>query len=187
MDGRGPHLVLVGLMGVGKTTVGRALARRLERPFVDTDALVEAAAGLPVARIFAEEGEAAFRARERDAVRDACASPDPLVIACGGGAMADPDSRRRARAAGMVVWLRAAPAVLGARVGDARSRPLLAGSPAGSPVGSPGSSPAATLDRLAALRDPAYAAVADVEIPTDTRTVDEVVAAVLEELSRWSE
>ena len=87
----------------GKTEVGRRLARALGWPFVDTDALVEEAAGRSVAAIFAEEGEAAFRARERTAVAEACASP-AAVIAVGGGALLDPDNRRgaaRGRAGGV--------------------------------------------------------------------------------------
>ena len=92
MSGR--HLVLVGLMGAGKTTVGRRCAKRLERPFVDTDELVVAAAGVPFAELWSAEEEAGFRVRERAAVADAAASPEPLVIACGGGAVLDSENRR---------------------------------------------------------------------------------------------
>jgi shikimate kinase len=163
-----PHLVLVGLMGAGKTTVGQVCARRLHRGFVDTDALVETAAGASVAEIFAAETEAGFRAREATAVADAVASPDPLVIACGGGAVLDPANRAALRAAGFVVWLRASPAELGTRVDDGTARPLLAG---GRSV--------ATLERLAALRADAYAAAAHAEVDTDGLPVDEVADAVL--------
>ena len=110
------HLVLVGLMGAGKTTVGQVCARRLGRGFVDTDALVEAAAGATIPELFAAEGEAGFRARERTAIADAMASPEPLVIACGGGAMVDPENRRTVRHGGVVIWLQAPPDVLAARV-----------------------------------------------------------------------
>lgn len=167
------HLVLVGLMGAGKTTVGERCATRLGRPFVDTDDLVETCTGRTVADLFAE-GEATFRAVERDAVADACASPAPLVIACGGGAVLDPDSRRRLRSAGFVVWLRAAPQVLADRVQrDPVERPLLARE-----------GRLATLTRLAATRAPAYDAAADVTVTTEGRSPDEVAAAVLEELDR---
>ena len=123
------HLVLVGMMGAGKTTVGRRCATRLGRGFVDTDDLVESTTGMRVAEIFETQGEPAFRELERVAVADACASPEPLVIACGGGAVLDPDSRRALRDAGLVVWLRAAPEVLSGRVGQdgGATRPLLAG------------------------------------------------------------
>ncbi len=171
------HLVIVGLMGTGKTSVGRRCAVRLDRPFVDLDEQVETATGRPVAEIFATDGEAAFRVLERDALADVCASPVPLVIACGGGAMGDADNRRRVRAAGVVVWLTADPATLAARVGQGAERalrPLLAG----------GDPPVATLERLASLRAPAYEAAAHVTVDTTGRTVDEVAAVVLEELAQ---
>jgi shikimate kinase len=130
-----------------------------------------------VAEIFASEGEAAFRALERDALADVCASPVPLVIACGGGAMGDADNRRRVRASGVVVWLTADPEALAARVGqgaDRAQRPLLGG----------GDPPVATLGRLASLRAPAYEAAAHATVDTTDRTVDEVATLVLEELAR---
>ncbi len=171
------HLVLVGLMGAGKTTVGEQCARRLGRPFVDTDDLVTAVSGATVAELFATEGEAGFRARERTAVADACASPVATVIGCGGGAVLDPENRRTLRACGFVVWLRGAPEVLAERVAqDAPDRPLL------SPAGSPGA--ATTLERLASTRAAAYQAVADAEVDTGSRTVDEVTEAVIEVYSR---
>jgi shikimate kinase len=165
------HLVLVGLMGAGKTTVGRRCARLLDREFVDTDDVVAGSAGMTVAAIFDELGEAQFRELERDAVRDVCASPTPLVIACGGGAVLDAGNRRQLHAAGTVVWLQAPPAVLSGRVGDGVIRPLLRG----------GGS--ATLERLASLRAPAYEAAADVVIATEDRSVDEVAAAVVAALA----
>jgi shikimate kinase len=167
--------VLVGLMGVGKTTVGKRCAERLDRPFVDTDELVVAAAGVPFAELWAVEGEPGFRARERVAVADAAASPVPLVIACGGGAVLDPDNRRVLRGTGFVVWLDAPPAILVSRLAGDDSRPLLAGRDR-----------AATLTRLADVRAPAYEAAADVTVATDGRTMDEVAAAVVEELHSWN-
>jgi shikimate kinase len=170
-----PHLVLIGLMGAGKTTVGERCAKLLDRPFLDTDQLVEANTRMGVAEIFAEHGEEQFRALERNAVADASASPDPLVIACGGGAVLDPDNRRMLRSHGVVVWLRASPEVLGERVGDG-ARPLLAGA-----------APAVrTLERLSELRAPAYEAAAHLSVDTEGRTVDEVAARVVEEFRSWN-
>jgi shikimate kinase len=173
MSDEGSHLVLVGLMGAGKTTVGRALAARLDRAFVDTDELIAAACDADVREIFFVEGEAGFRARERVALADACAAPAPLVIACGGGAVLDAGNRATMRAAGLVVWLRAAPEELAARVEDAGDRPLLDGVPA-----------LDALERLATMRAPAYEAAAHVIVDTDGLTPTEVAERVLEELGR---
>lgn len=170
-----PHLVLVGLMGAGKTTVGQRCAELLARPFLDTDELVVAAAGVPFDDIWAAEGEAGFRQRERLAVADATASPTPLVISCGGGAVLDADNRGALRAHGVVVWLLASSAELASRLVHDDSRPLLAGG-----------DKTATLERLRALREPAYEAVAHVQVATDGRAVDEVADAVLEEYRAWN-
>lgn len=161
------HLVLVGLMGAGKTTVGAACATRLVRPFVDTDDIVQANTGMSVSDVFALEGEAGFRELERRAVSDACATPTPAVIACGGGAVLDGGNRRRLRRSGFVVWLQAPPATLMARVRDGPERPLLRGRGT------------ATLERLAVVRAAAYEAAADARVDTEGRTVPDVVEAVL--------
>src|SRR5206468_8587795 len=105
---------------------------------------------------------------EREVVADMCASPEPLVIASGGGAIVDPENRRRFRVAGVIVWLRAETAVLAARVGDGATRPLLAGDPEGA------------LARLGAARQDAYAASADAVVDTDGKAIDEVADAVLD-------
>jgi shikimate kinase len=161
-------------MGAGKSTVGRRCAQLLERPFVDTDDVVVATTGMSVTEIFERNGEARFRELERGAVADVCASPEPLVIACGGGAVVDADNRKQLHARGFVVWLQAPPSVLGARVGDGTTRPLLR------------DGSIATLERLAALRAPAYEDAADVVVHTENRTVDDVAAQVIEELQSWS-
>lgn len=165
------HVILVGLMGAGKTTVGERLAARLDRPFVDTDELLVATAGRTVPELFADVGESGFRALERTAVADACSSPQPLVIACGGGAVLDPENRRTMSGAGVVVWLRATPQHLAERVGDDDGRPLLAG---------PGALD--TLERLAQVRAPSYEAASDVVVDTDGLAPDAVAERVLEEV-----
>jgi shikimate kinase len=161
------HLVLIGLMGAGKTTVGLECARRLGRAFVDTDDLVTGTARMSVDEIFATGGEARFRQVEHDVVADVCASPEPLVVACGGGTVIDPENRRALRAAGIVIWLRAPADVLAGRVGDGTSRPLLRDDPGGS------------LARLERLREPVYEAAAHVEVDTEGFAVDAVAGAVL--------
>jgi len=174
----GRHVMLVGMMGAGKTTIGAECARRLARAFVDTDELIEATAGRTIAEIFSAEGEAGFRVMERAVVADVCASPVPLVIAVGGGAMLDPENRRLAGTKATVVWLRAGPRELAQRVAAQAAeaggeRPLLATA-----------DPVAMIERLTSLRADAYGAIADVVIDTDDRSIAAVADAVLEELSR---
>ena len=163
----GKHLVLIGLMGAGKTTVGVECASRLERAFVDTDDLVTSMANMSVEAIFADGGEPVFRMLEHDVVADVCASPMPLVIACGGGTVVDPESRRALRAAGIVIWLRAPTATVLSRVGDDAGRPLLRDDPEGA------------LQRLGRLRELTYEAAAHAAVDTGDLDVPEVVAAVL--------
>jgi shikimate kinase len=155
-------------MGAGKSTVGARCADRLGRPFVDTDDLIVTRAAMPFDELWRTGGEARFRELEREVVADVCAAPDPLVIASGGGAIVDPDNRRRFRAAGVVVWLRAPSGVLAARVGDGATRPLLTGDPEGA------------LARLGAARQDAYSDAADVVVETDGREINEVADAVLD-------
>jgi shikimate kinase len=173
----GRHLVLVGMMGAGKTTVGRVCAQRLKREFVDTDQLIEAREGTTVAEIFSTRGEPEFRALERDAVAAACGAPEPAVIACGGGVVLDPDNRRTLRDAGCVVWLRADAAALGDRVRKSSNvRPLIASDGA--------VSAADMLERIAADRAEHYDEVADLRVDTEGRSVAEVADVVLEEYGR---
>ena len=161
----------MGFMGTGKSEVGRRLAQRLGRAFVDTDQLVEERTGKRIAAIFDEEGEAAFRALEREAVAEA-ARRRGAVVSIGGGAVLDPENVRCLRAAGVLVHLTARPDVILDRVGDAASRPML------------GADPRAAVKRLWEERAPAYAAAADVTVDTSERTADEVVAEIQQSLAR---
>ena len=171
--------MLVGLMGTGKSTVGRALAERLGRRFVDTDAVIVERSGTSVADLFADAGEAAFRAVEADVLADALAAADPSVISAGGGAVVTPANRTRLTdTAVTVVWLRAAPTFLASLSLSTRQRPLLQD---GDPV--------EVFTRLERERMPLYAEVADVVVdiePFDrsgdapaAALVDHVTAAVL--------
>ena len=165
------RVILAGFMGTGKTEVGKRLARSLGWAFVDTDALVESVAGRSISAIFTDEGEAAFRAREREAVARACAMT-AAVVAVGGGALLDPENRRRLLAAGPVICLRAQPGELARRLGAARDRPLLNGEGM--------ATEAARLARIEALlseRAPVYA-LATHAIDTDGLSPDEVALRV---------
>ncbi len=154
-------------MGAGKSSIGPQLARRLGRRFVDTDAEVERAVGSRVAEIFEREGEPAFRRHERAAI-DAC-SGEAAVVALGGEAIAEPGARERLARSGIVVYLRARPETLLARVGDAKDRPLLRGL-----------APAAQQARLAELlaqRKSAYESAA-ITIDTDDQPLEALVESV---------
>ncbi|MCC6339377.1 MAG: shikimate kinase [Acidimicrobiia bacterium] len=174
----GSHLFLVGMMGAGKTTVGRLCAAELGRPFVDLDARVEARAGRPVAEIFAHDGEAAFRRLEGEALAEVAASPVAAVVACGGGVVLDPAHRARLRTAGLVVWLDAPAGVLAERLGAGEGRPLLESAPGGV-------EPA--LARLARAREAAYREAAHAVVdasPPDPAVVAAAVAAAVREAER---
>jgi shikimate kinase len=161
-----PKVVLVGLPGVGKSATGRRLAKILAVPFADSDELVEAAAGQPVAEIFAQAGEPAFRAAERAAIVQALAE-FPGVLALGGGAVGNATVRAAVADCGVpVAVLRATLETLGNRIGDAQSRPLLAGDPAG------------RLAVLAEERTPLYEALATFVVETDAKTPGQVAATI---------
>jgi shikimate kinase len=155
-------------MGAGKTTVGRLCAARLARPFVDTDDLVVATSGTDLPSLFAAEGEEGFRARERLAIADTCASPEPLVLGTGGGAVLDPVNRAELRATGCVVWLQAPAAVLAARVGTG-----VGGAPETA-------HPHTKIPPVEVVRAAAYEAAAHERVATEGRTPAEVADAVLE-------
>lgn len=122
LDGR--SLVLVGLMGCGKTAIGRRLAQGIDLPFVDADEEIERAADQSISEIFARYGEAYFREGERKVISRLLAGP-PLVLATGGGAFMLPQTRERIRERGISIWLRAELAVLMRRVMRRDNRPLL--------------------------------------------------------------
>jgi shikimate kinase len=160
------HVILVGLPGSGKTTVGRLAAAALAAPFVDLDEAIAGRAGKSVARLFAEDGEAVFRALEVELGEAALRGP-PSVVAPGGGFFAADVTRSLARGSGLVVYLQTEPAEAAARLGGAAGRPLLAGGPTASRVAA-----------LLAERAPWYRQ-AECRIMTDGRSAADVVAAVV--------
>lgn len=149
------NIYLVGLMGAGKTTVGRQLAKRLHRRFVDADQEIEARTGVRIPVIFEIEGEAGFRRRETQVI-DALSRERDLVVATGGGAVLDPANRASLKHSGLVIYLAAAPEILFERTRMDRNRPLLQVE-----------DPLTRLRQLHAERDPLYREVADVVVEGD--------------------
>ena len=167
---RNTNLILVGMMGAGKTTVGRLLARRLKRAFYDSDEEIERRCGVRVPVIFDIEGEAGFRARESQAIAELCALDD-TVIATGGGAVLAEANRRTIVARGTVVYLHARPGHLWNRVRHDRNRPLLATA-----------DPHKRLEDLYAERDPLYREVADLVLDTGRQSVQALGKVLLARL-----
>jgi 5-deoxy-5-amino-3-dehydroquinate synthase len=166
------HVVLVGMMGAGKTTVGRRLAALLGRRLVDSDELIEARTGRTVREIFETDGEPAFRELETAALVEALATPEPLVIAAAGGVLLRPENRDALQRSGaQVVWLRADPAVLARRATRGTHRPLLDGDPEGA------------MRRLLPEREPLYRQAADLVIDTDALSPAEVAERIAEALA----
>ena len=158
---------LVGMMGAGKTTIGRGLARLLGREFLDLDHEIEGRCGVRVAHIFDIEGEEGFRRRECSVLEECSCRPD-LVLATGGGAVLAPENRSVLKARGVVVYLRATPEELYSRVARDRNRPLLQTA-----------DPQARIRELVALREPLYEEVADIVFDTGSMPVPLVVKALL--------
>lgn len=165
-------IVLVGLMGAGKTSIGKRLAARLGRPFVDTDNEIEAEEGMSVSEIFAARGEAHFRAVERRAVAGLL-DGSGRVLATGGGAFMDPGTRSLIARRAVSVWLKAGLDVLARRVARRNTRPLLAGG-----------DPRAVLQALIEVRYPVYAG-ADVTVESADAPREEMVDKAVRALQAY--
>jgi shikimate kinase len=159
-------VVLVGLMGAGKSTVARIVGSETGRRVVDSDDSVEASTGQTVRELWEAGGEASYRTLESAAVLDAVRAGDPVVVAAPGGAVLDPAVREALRDA-FVVWLRADPAVLATRVRPGDHRPLL------------GEHPAQVLAKMAADRSGLYGQVADAVVDVDRLDSAEAARLVL--------
>jgi shikimate kinase len=165
-------IALVGLMGAGKSSIGRRLALALGLPFVDADAEIEAAAGASIEEIFARDGEAVFRNGERRVIARLLDGP-PQILATGGGAFMDTSTRGLIRARAISIWLRADVDTLLVRVGRRNNRPLLKGG-----------DPRAVLMRLIEERHPVYAE-ADITVDTVDGPPEATLAKVLDALDRF--
>lgn len=162
-------IVLVGMMGSGKSSVGRRLGARLGLPFVDADTEIETAAGMTIPEIFAQRGESEFRDGERRVISRILATRAPLVLATGGGAFMNSETREKIARLGISIWLKAEPEVLMRRVRKRANRPLLQTA-----------DPDATMRRMLAEREPVYA-LADLtlisrDVPHDVVVEDAILA-----------
>jgi len=165
------NIFLVGPMGSGKTAVGRQLAGRLGLEFIDCDAEIEARTGVDIPLIFEKEGEPGFRVRERE-VLDELSGLSRVLVATGGGAVLDPDTRARLRSRGCVVYLRTSVNQQLARTRRSGHRPLLRNP-----------DPLGTLERLLQVRAPLYEELADITVDTDARKVRSVVDEIARRLA----
>lgn len=165
-------IVLVGLMGVGKTTVGRRLASRLGITFVDADHEIEKAADMTVAEMFDRYGEAAFRDGERRVIARLLGT-EPMVLATGGGAFMNEETRSLIKTHALSIWLDADVKVLADRVSRRNTRPLLKDK-----------DPMIVLTELAAKRNPVYAE-AHLRVKSNRAPHDETVRSILKALRSW--
>jgi len=165
------NIFLIGPMGAGKSTVGRYLARMLHLSFVDSDDEIESRTGVDIPFIFEKEGEAGFRKREA-VVIDNLSKMDGVVLATGGGAVVDADSRSRLGGRGFVVYLNTTVDQQVLRTQKGRERPLL-----------DTTDPRSKLQELLDLRDPMYREVADIVVDTDGRKVKSVADEIIEQVS----
>ena len=164
------NIFLVGLMGSGKTTIGRSLAKKLNLRFVDADQEIETRTGASIPLIFEIEGEASFRQREADVIRDLTAQQG-IVLATGGGAVLNETSRRLLRERGTVIYLRASVASIIQRTSHDKNRPLLQTA-----------DPKAKIEELSRERAPLYQEVAHIIIETGRPNVHSVVQNILSQL-----
>ncbi|TXI93604.1 MAG: 3-dehydroquinate synthase, partial [Burkholderiaceae bacterium] len=166
------NIYLVGLMGSGKTTVGRALAKKLNKRFVDSDHEIEARTGVAISVIFDIEGEASFRQREADVIRDLCQQTD-IVLATGGGAVLNPRSRQILHDSGTVVYLKASIGSILHRTRHDKKRPLLRTA-----------DPRKKLEELEQQRDPLYREVAHMIIETGQPQLQTLVQTIVDKLPK---
>ena len=164
------NLFLVGLMGAGKTTIGRQLARLTGKTFYDSDHEIEARTGVRIPVIFEIEGEAGFRVRESEMIAELATLPN-IVLATGGGAVLDPNNRQVLANHGTVIYLRAGIDDILARTQHDKNRPLLQTA-----------NPRAKLEALFAQRDPLYREVADVLIDTSRQNINTLVHRLLRQI-----
>jgi shikimate kinase len=170
VGGSTARVILLGMMGSGKSSVGRALSRHTGWAFVDNDALVERATGRTARELLAQEGEGAMRAAERAALDTALSLPPPIIVASAAGTITEADARDAMRDRGLVVWLRAPAAVLAARAAGATHRPWL------------DEEPEAWFRHALREREPLFTEIADIHVDTAAASPDDAAEVIVSAL-----
>lgn len=165
----GNHVIMTGFMGAGKTTVGEALAKKKQIPFLDTDQLIEKKAGMTISRIFETQGEEAFRKMETSVLEDLLERDDQTVISVGGGLPLRDENRELLWKLGTVVYLQVKPETVLKRLKGDNTRPMLQGGEAGERVRS-----------LLEYRTPLYQKAANLVVDVDDKTVSKIAEEIIE-------
>lgn len=160
------NIILVGLMGAGKSTIGRQLAKRRKAPFYDSDKIIEERTGVNIPTIFEIEGENGFRDREQQVIADLVTLPG-IVLATGGGSVLRADNRANLKAGGVVIYLRATAEQLYSRIRHDKGRPLMQTA-----------NPLQTLRDLLKAREQYYLEVADIVVPTGKQRATSIVRTI---------
>ena len=168
---KGPHLILIGFMGSGKTSIGRGLSYKLQRAFCDTDKMIEAKEGMSISEIFASKGESAFRVMETDVLRSIRDDISPKIYSLGGGTPVQMQNQPLIKMCGTVVYLRITPEAVYERLKGDKTRPLLQCA-----------DPLDRIRKLMAQRLPAYERCADVIVDTGDTDRENVMNDVLDRL-----
>lgn len=163
------NIVIIGYRGTGKTTLGKALAKALKRPFIDTDALIVERESIQIPEIFSAVGEAGFRQIEKAVIQSL--NYKDAVIACGGGAILDPDNRAALKQNGYCIWLSASAPVIAERIQTDPNRPALTNLPA-----------AEEIEHLLEVRTPLYKNAADCSFSTEAKSINKLLEEVIEHL-----
>lgn len=162
------HMILIGFMGAGKTTVGRCLSSRMSRELLDMDEMIESEAGMTISRIFETSGEEAFRRIESEVLKKLAEWKEPAVISTGGGAPLREENRKLLSAMGTVVYLQVLPETVLVRLSGDTARPLLQGDGREEKV-----------RQLLVSRDPIYRQAAHMTVKTDGRSPEEIAGEIL--------
>ena len=168
---KGPHLILIGFMGSGKTSIGRGLSYKLQRAFCDTDKMIEAKEGMSISEIFASKGESAFRVMETDVLRSIRDDISPKIYSLGGGTPVQMQNQPLIKMCGTVVYLRITPEAVYERLKEDKTRPLLQCA-----------DPLDMIRKIMAQRIPAYERCADVIVDTGDTDRENVMNDVLDRL-----